>query len=306
MTLMSALVSALSVLLPYTAPKWAVEVQRDVVYTTVEGYWSEAPVGEKSTVFKLLPRTLHQRPLDLAMDIYLPVGDGASSRPLLLMMHGGSFFVGNKAEKGQAGWCEYFASLGYVAVSIDYRLGYHASKRDVLAAEQRALEDADAALCYLLARKDLCIDPDRIFAAGTSAGAITALNLAFRPAGNHPRIRAVGNFWGSVHDLKVLTYSDTAILSFQSPDDPVMPYEEGYPFKPKGERSWLPMKAFSEVMYGTLAIHEEAQRLGLRSEHHPCPEPRHRLHIGDDGDYTARFYEIRDRMVEFFAAEMNR
>jgi len=306
MSLMSALVSALSVLLPYTVPQWTVEVQRDVVYTTVEGHWSEAPVGEKGTVFKLLPKTLQTQPLDLAMDIYLPVGDDAPSRPLLLMMHGGSFFVGNKAEKGQAGWCEYFASLGYVAVSIDYRLGFRASKRDVLAAEQRALEDADAALRYLLGRPDLRIDPDRIFAAGTSAGAMTALNLAFRPAGDHPHIRAVGNFWGSVHDLEVLNNSDTAILSFQSPNDPVMPYEEGYPFKTQGERAWLPMKAFSEVMYGTLAVHEEAQRLGLRAEHHPCPEPRHRLHIGDDGEYTARFYEIRDRMAEFFAAEMTR
>ena len=217
------------------------------------------------------------------------------------MMHGGSFFIGNKEEKGQAGWCAYFASLGYVAVSINYRLGFRPTPGDLAAAEERALADADAALDFLLSNKDLRIDPDHIFAAGTSAGAMTALRLAFRQDPGRPRIRAVGNFWGSVHDLSLLGYGDAAILSFQSPDDPVMPYGEGYPFRTKDKGLQVPSQWFSEVMYGTFAIYPRAQELGLRAEHHPCPEPRHRLHIGDDGEFTERFYEIRDRMATFFA-----
>ncbi|MBO7665804.1 MAG: hypothetical protein J6S70_00060, partial [Clostridia bacterium] len=67
----------------------------------------------------------------------------------LLRMHGGSFFIGNTEEKGVAGWCDYFASLGYVAVSINYRLGFRPSRADLAAAEKRALEDADAALRIL-------------------------------------------------------------------------------------------------------------------------------------------------------------
>ena len=299
---MSVIGSALAgIVLAYTVPAFGVAVQRDVVYATPQGYWTSAPVGEKGTVARMAPQLRQMRTLELKMDIYTPEGDDSAARPLLLMMHGGSFFVGHKTEPGQVGWCEYFASLGYVAVSIDYRLGFRPSRKDLAAAEDRAFEDADAALQYLLAREDLRIDPDRIFAAGTSAGAMLALRLAFRPDG--PRIRAVCNCWGAVHDLGVLEQARTAILSFQSPSDPVMPYGKGYPFRTGGKGIQPPTQWFSEVMYGTAAIHERAVELGLRAEHHAFSEARHRLHIDDNGEYTPRFYEIRDRMAAFFAEE---
>ena len=288
--------------LPHTVPACEVQVERDVVYAQVQGYWTHAPVGDTCAVLKRLPRLLRKRPLDLDLDIYRPAEPPAAPRPLLLMMHGGSFFVGYKEEAGQAAWCEYFASLGYVAASINYRLGFLPTRKDLAASEIRALEDADAALAYLLGREDLCIDREHLFAAGTSAGAMTALRLAFRP-GDHPLIRAVGNFWGSVHDLKVLEQTRAAILSFQSETDPVMPYGEGYPFRTGKGCLQLPTHWFSEKMYGTGAICARAQELGLRVEHHPCPERAHRLHIADDGTFTDRFYEIRDRMATFFAEE---
>lgn len=288
---------------PHTTPCAEVRVERDVVYATRQGYWASAPVGAKGTVARMMPQLARRRPLDLKMDIYLPEGDGLARRPLLLVMHGGSFFVGHKTEKGQVGWCEYFASLGYAAASIDYRLGFRPTRKDLAAAEERAFRDADAALEYLLEREDLRINPDRIFAAGTSAGAMLALRLAFRPDG--PRIRALANCWGAVHDLHVLEQARTAILSFQSPADPVMPYGSGYPFRTGKKGLQPPTQWFSGLMYGSYAIHLRALELGLRAEHHACPEARHRLHIDDDGQYTGRFYEIRDRMAAFFAEEMD-
>ena len=276
-------------------------MERDVVYSTPLGFWSSAPVGKPGAVIRLIPKLLKKRPVELKMDIYLPEGDTPTARPLLLMMHGGSFFVGHKDEKGQAGWCEYFASQGYVAASVDYRLGYRFTRKDVAAAEDRAVEDIDAALKYLLGRNDLHIDPDRIFAAGTSAGAILALRLAFRPEG--PRIRAIADCWGSVHDLDVLKQARTAIISFQSASDPVMPYGKGYPFRTGKGLFQPPTQWFSQVMYGTGAVHKRAVELGLRVEHHAFPETGHRLHMDKDGNYTERFYEIRDRMAAFFAAD---
>ena len=283
---------------PWTVPAFEIAVERDVPYSTAKGYWTHAPVGKPWATFKLVFRLVRQRSVTLDMDIYKPTGDGDGKRPLLLMMHGGSFFFGEKDEPGQAGWCRHFASLGYVAVSINYRLGFHACKKSTRQAELHALEDADAALAYLLTREDLRIDPDRIFAAGTSAGAIMALNLAFRREGL--RIRAVGNLWGSIHDLSVLGNASSPILSFQSVNDPVMPYDGGYPVKALS----LIMPLFIDYMYGTHAIHEKALSIGLKSEHHPCEERRHRLHLDDDMQYTPRFYEIRDAMVKFFAEQM--
>ena len=306
MSLLSLLVA---IVLPFTTPSYEVAVEQDVPYATAMGYWTHAPVGDKQATGKLLLRNGTLKPVTLDMDIYKPVGDGTKERPLLLMMHGGSFFIGNKEEPGQVGWCQYFASLGYVAVSINYRLGFHPRKKEIRVAEYRALEDADAALEYLLGREDLRIDKERVFVAGTSAGAMTALNLAFRLYGDKPmkevtprlpkdfRFRAVANLWGSVHDLSVLEHARVPILSFQSTADPVMPYDRGYPLGWAG-------RILSDPMYGTHAVHEKALELGLRAEHHPCPEPRHRIHLDDALNYTPRFYEIRDAMAEFFAVEM--
>ena len=188
-----------------------------------------------------------------------------------------------------------------MAASINYRLGFLPFRRALKKAEIRVIEDADAALKYLLGREDLNVDPDRIFAAGTSAGAMTALSLAFRPQGaGKPRIRAVGAFWGSVHRLEVLDYASTPILSFQSVKDPIMPYDKGYPFGSKLGVFQFLMALFSDKMYGTLAIHRRATEKGMVSEHHPCQETGHRLHLDNEGNFTPRFFEIRDAMAAFF------
>ena len=283
----------------HTVPSFETTVDPDVIYATAVGYRTEAPVDVKGTIFRLLLHQGKPHPVSLEMDIYRPEGDGEAGRPLLLMMHGGSYFIGNKAEAGQAGWCRFFASLGYVAVSIDYRLGFRLTKKDIRGAETRALEDAEKALSFLLGREDLRIDRERIFASGTSAGAVTALHLAFDEERKYP-IRAVANLWGSVHDLSVLERANVPILSFQSEKDPVMPYDGGYPFPSIS----LISRLFSEKMYGTHAVYEKALSLGYRAEHHPCAEKRHRLHLDDAGNYTSRFYEIRDAMAKFFAEEM--
>ncbi|MBQ9529503.1 MAG: alpha/beta hydrolase [Bacteroidales bacterium] len=304
--------------LPYTTPKYEVSVEQNVVYTRAMGYRKDAPEDSKNA----LPVSFGQGKmmlLDLDMDIYTPVGDPSSKRPLLLMMHGGSFFIGNKEEKGQVAWCRYFASLGYVAACINYRMGFNLGKKSYCKAEDRAVEDAVAALNYLLERDDLHIDAEHIFAAGTSAGAIVALRLAFCPkVGNrrtcaaggdagsdadrkHPRICAVGNFWGSVRDLSILENASTPILSFQATGDPIMPYGGGYPFK---KFNWGPTRIFAPYMYGTKAIHDRALELGIRAEHHPYPLAKHRLHMDREGNFTPFFYEIRDRMATFFAEEL--
>ena len=288
------LVSCLLALL-FTTPKYEVTVKRDVPYATVQGYYSHTPVGDRKAITKQLFHSGNLKTITLDMDIYLPEGDEQKDRPLLLMMHGGSFFIGNKEELGQAGWCRYFASLGYVAVSINYRLGYHPVKKEVREAEMRALEDADAAMAYLLGQEDLHINPQQVFLAGTSAGAITALNMAYRPDPEKSyRICAVANLWGAVHDLSVLERASVPILSFQSVADPILPYEGGYPISKSA-------RLFSDYYYGTHAIHEKAVSLGIPAEHHPCPESRHALHLDENLSYTPRFTEIRDAMVAFFA-----
>ena len=288
---------------PFLDPAFETGVEAGVVYAVREGYWSEGT----SSGPKLSQVALWRHPLELKMDIYTPGMDASAQRPLLLMMHGGSFLFGNRTEAGQTAWCRHFASLGYVAASIDYRLGFWPSKHGLLQAETDALDDADSALAYLLGRGDLRIDPGKVFVAGTSAGAILAMGLAYGLYGAHPpkafqprlgpefRIRAVGDLWGYVRHLSVLENARVPILAFQSEQDPVVPFDSGYPMN---------AKAFSDEVYGTRATCTRAAELGIRCALHPCPEKRHRLHMDKEGQLTPRYYEIRDAMAVFFAESM--
>ena len=98
-------------------PSYAVKVERDVVYGTVQGYWTEAPEGFWRLNPYLFKRQDSRHTLDLTMDIYLPADDDSSDvRPLLLMMHGGAFLFGSKTETGQLRW--YTASIAVGAVLV--------------------------------------------------------------------------------------------------------------------------------------------------------------------------------------------
>lgn len=303
-------------------PVYDVEVEKDVVYAVAEGYWTEGR-GAKGK-YDFLFRKKKASQVELKMDIYKPEGSdagngvGAPERPLLLMFHGGAYYNGSKNELGQTEWCRYFASMGYVAASVDYRMGFKLNKADITRAENDAVADAAAALSYLLSRKDLKVDPDRVFLVGTSAGAAISLALAYGTAATAPsdpadsaatdshaaaslagpaaaplpcRIRAIGNLWGYVHDLGVLENARVPIISFQSERDPMVPYREGYS---------LGARTLTEKAYGTRLIHEKAVSLGIPAEHHPCPEKQHRLHLDNKGNLTPRFYEIRDSLERFF------
>ena len=59
---------------------------------------------------------------NLSMDIYQPVGDDVTNRPLIIFAHGGTFIFGNKNNPTVVELCETFAKRGYVTASINYRL----------------------------------------------------------------------------------------------------------------------------------------------------------------------------------------
>src|ERR1043166_8505224 len=122
---------------------------------------------------------------NLTMDIYEPTADTATVRPLIVWVHGGSFLGGTKNDVDVTSLSTHFAKRGYVCASINYRLGMNVPPTQTTATQAvfRAVQDLKAAIRYL--RKDAAtnntykIDPDMIFAAGSSAGAFTALHLAY-------------------------------------------------------------------------------------------------------------------------------
>lgn len=176
----------------YLEPTYAVAEEHGRVYAhDVEGQWLSYPdTGEDfGTIYaNKLKDLAFSKDLDLDMDIYYPKEPMTQSRrPLLLLIHGGAFYNGDKQDLSYPEMGHHFAERGYVVASINYRLGFKPLAPDVDRAGYRALQDAHAAVCYLIENADeFGIDTTMIFAAGTSAGAITALNLAFMREENRP------------------------------------------------------------------------------------------------------------------------
>lgn len=88
------------------------------------------------------------------------------TRAAIVVVHGGSWTRGDKADIAWRAVCQWLASAGYVAVSINYRL----APANVFPA---AIDDVQAAVAWLRADEQVTrfhIDPDRIGAFGGSAG----------------------------------------------------------------------------------------------------------------------------------------
>ena len=121
----------------------------------------------------------------LDMDIYEPNGDTETARPLIIWAHGGSFIGGSKTDGDVVILADRFVKKGYVFASINYRLGidFPFSQNDATKAVVRAVQDMKASIRFFYEDRATTdtykIDTTKIYIGGTSAGAITALHLAY-------------------------------------------------------------------------------------------------------------------------------
>jgi acetyl esterase/lipase len=173
----------------------------------------------------------------LKLDLYTPTGDPVEQgRPAIVWIHGGSFSSLSKTSPELVDEATTFAKKGYVNVSIDYRLwsgGCFPLTAQCLQAITDAKHDAQAAVRFLRANASIYgIDPNRIATGGTSAGAITALNVGYSPddvgiSGNPgfpSNVRAAVSLSGCA----VLTTPDpgeAAALDFHGDADPLVAYQ---------------------------------------------------------------------------------
>ncbi len=304
-----------------------VEVKQDVGYGSSKGYWCSYPMND-SKYLKMLTKTIgktaSKRNLDLTMDLYLPEKDTLKRHPLIVFMHGGAFYFGDKGASTMSTWCRNFAEEGYVTASINYRLGFQFNKASIQRCGYMAIQDAHAALRYLVAHaKEYGIDTNAIFVAGTSAGAITALNVALltnatRPAfveeqnidqklgkleesgnklHNTFHIKGIANMWGALYDLSVLKNKRIPIISFHGTEDFIVPYDEGYPFSML--KSNLDEKLFDK-MYGSKAIHEKMKALHIHNKLYPLEGVGHSPYQDLDGTLNHYYYFIQDKIEDFF------
>jgi len=102
------------------------------------------------------------------MDVYYPSSGGPW--PVLVYIHGGSWYQGDKSDG--VGWGE-MTNSGFLVVSLNYRLGDYQTKFPAM------VEDVKCAVRYLRAHSaEYNINPDRFGAIGASAGGHLAALLA--------------------------------------------------------------------------------------------------------------------------------
>ena len=174
----------------YAQRRYLDEVFTDVI---VE---SDVIYGENFTVITGAP-VLE----DLMMDIYMPDESRdteVAMRPLIIMAHAGSFLpkglntlpFGNRKDSSLVEMCTQFARRGWVAVSMNYRLGWNPLATDqegkastIMNAVYRSAQDART--CVRFFQEDAAtenaynVDTTKITVGGSNSGGYTALAAGY-------------------------------------------------------------------------------------------------------------------------------
>lgn len=187
----------------------------------------------------------------LLLDIYQPEGDVESRRPMVMLVHGGGFTGGGKAGENFQTWGTELARRGFVAVSIEYRLGTTSKveAKPMYEAAYRAQQDVRAAVRFMKANAaQYGIDTARCYLVGTSAGGFAALHAAVLDQdevsplldaglgdvegttgtpGVSSRVHGVVSCWGAVPDTAHIDAGDPPMAAVHGTDDKTVPYACG-------------------------------------------------------------------------------
>jgi hypothetical protein len=156
--------------------------------------------GQNSSIILLLDQDpsndAHPFKQPLVLDVYQPVGDTETNRPLVIFFHTGNFLPfpanggtgGLRTDSIAVEICTRLAKMGYVAASADYRLGWNPIDPSELTrrwflinAAYRGVQDARTAIRYFKRTaaengNPFGIDPGKIAIWGDGTGGYITLN----------------------------------------------------------------------------------------------------------------------------------
>ncbi|UPT65881.1 MAG: T9SS type A sorting domain-containing protein [Sphingobacteriales bacterium JAD_PAG50586_3] len=300
----------------YLAPQFAVTKQSNVVFANAPAI-PAVYVSEAVTINE-----------DITMDIFQPVGDTASKRPLIIFAFGGGYIFGTKDDSDIQGLCDYFARRGYVTASINYRKGLNAtSNTSAVRAIYRGAQDWSSAVRWFKEFSGTYkVDTNYIFAGGSSAGSFGALHMAYADDSNKPpeangtgfptfnpdlgclscsgnnyqhsnNVKAVLNCWGAMLDKNFIDAGDKPILfSTHGTADPIVPFNSGSPFS---------ASLLVQSVDGSNPLNQRAQSVGIPTKFIPYPNQGHCvwgiciLNAWSPGSPTEFYNPILDSMRVF-------
>ena len=157
---------------------------------------SDVPYATNTSILPML-QSLPPGPATLKCDIYEPTGDSVVNRPVIILIHTGSFLppvlngqpTGSKTDLSIVEQCTRWAKKGYVAVAMDNRLGWNPTSSDqdvrtssLLQAAYRGIQDAKALVRHMRMTEATGnphgINPDKIVLGGQGTGAYISLGYA--------------------------------------------------------------------------------------------------------------------------------
>ncbi len=188
----------------------------------------------------------------LKLSIYYSDENYNYKKPLILFFPAGGFYACDILNQNIAGLAYTFATYGYVAATVEYRVGLD-SPETTLSYEKaiyRGTQDAKVAIRYLKSiAKNYCIDTSSVFVSGTSAGSVVALHAAYYEQNEvndsidtseeglldsdeifpsiSSDITAVLNNWGAILDLKIMENETEPIISFHNTLDEIVYFNSG-------------------------------------------------------------------------------
>lgn len=160
-------------------------------------YCTNLSVIAASAGIPYLPTGVAPQAPALAFDLYEPAGDTLAERPLIIMLHTGTFLpiiyngnpTGNRNDFATSRICQSYAKRGYAVANLEYRLGWNPTAptqadraASLMKAVFRAIQDTKSAVRFF--RKDYengnqwGIDTSRIILCGQGSGGWIALGYA--------------------------------------------------------------------------------------------------------------------------------
>lgn len=148
-----------------------------------------------------------ERDSTLYLDVHKPA-IARADKASVLAVFGGGFVTGKRDDSYQTALADSLTSRGFTVISIDYRLGLKDSL--MVASHQRlfdldklfqycidiATEDCAAAVSWVVEHaEEIDIDPTKITLTGSSAGAITVLQLDYCRSNGLPQASALPDGW---------------------------------------------------------------------------------------------------------------
>ncbi|HRG35051.1 MAG TPA: hypothetical protein PK355_02140 [Chitinophagales bacterium] len=266
----------------------------------------------------------------IKMDVFEPVNDTATVRPLVIFEHGGAYWTGTKDYESQIAMGNEFAKRGFVVCSATYRLESSPLSllfQDLmLKAVGRGVQDTKQLIRYFFnSARDSAnpyrIDTSKIFLCGASAGAFNVLHTTYLDStdvlpvnwktwlndiggvfGEYDfinygeKILGVVNINGALGDKTYLDNEHTNFLSVHNLWDPEIPFNRGQPYN-------IPTLMFVD---GSNILHTKAQELGIYNPFYIIPDWGHTSYSTDlFGTVVQPFFDSTVwYMKNFFAYQL--